>query len=107
MIAAGRLDRRVTLQTPTTSVGTLGGHSESWATLATVWANVRDLSGRETFNAQAAGSAVGKVVTIRWLSGVEAKQRVLLPDGAVARIAWIEEIGRREGLKLYCEAING
>lgn len=103
----GKLDRRVTIQQATVSRGTVGGHAESWSTLAVVWANVRDLNGRETFNAQAAGSNVKRVVTIRHLATVTDDMRVLFADGSTARIAWMRELGRKDGLELYCEKYDG
>lgn len=106
MIAAGSLDRRITLLQPTVSRGALGGHSESWGTLATVWGRERPLSGREIFNAQAAGSAVSRAVLIRWRDDVDATLRVQLSDGRIGRIAWVAEVGRCEGLELFCEVVN-
>ena len=107
MQAAGKLDRRITIEAPTVSRGTTGGHEETWSTHATLWASVRDLSGREIFNAQAAGSGVSKVVTIRYLSTVTAAMRVRFENGSTARIAHLRELGRREMLEIYCEAVNG
>lgn len=105
-IGAGDLDRRITIQTATVSRGDTGGHEESWATLAAVWASVRDLSGRETFNAEAAGSNVKRVVIIRHRTDVTDKMRILFDDSTIARIAWTRELGRKEWLELYCEKVN-
>ena len=107
MIAAGKLNRRVEIQQPTISRDAVGGKVEGWSTLATVWAEVRDLRGRESFAAQAAGSAVSKMVTIRYLSTLDAKFRVRFDDGKVARIDHIEQLGRKEGQIIYCEMVNG
>lgn len=103
MDAAGRLDRRVQLQSPTTARDDLGGHTESWTTEATVWAQVRDASGRELFQAQQAGMSVAKIVSIRYRSGVVAKWRVLNHDGTALRIGHIQTEGRNEWLNLFCE----
>lgn len=104
---AGNLDRRITIQQPTISRGETGGHEESWATLAIVWANIRDLNGREVFAAQAVNSAVSRVVTIRYLVTVNDSMRVLFADGKTARISWMREVGRREYMELYCERNDG
>lgn len=106
MIAAGRLDRRVQIQAPTVTRGELGGAEETWATLATVWAQVRTLNGKETVIAQQVQSQASVVVTLRYRTDVEARQRVILDDGRVASIAWYAEIGRKEGLALYCEVLD-
>lgn len=103
---AGNLDRRITIERPTVSRGETGGHEETWAVLDTLWANVRDLSGRETFSAQAAGSRVSKVVTLRWRSDITADMRVRFADGTTARIAWLRELSRAEWLEIYCEKVD-
>ena len=71
-----RLSERVTIQTATTSVDNHGGRSASWGTLATVWADVRALSSRESIAAKAAASKVGYEVTVRYRSDVTPKMRV-------------------------------
>lgn len=103
---AGSLDRRVTIETPTSTRGETGGHEESWAVLEMLWANVRDLSGRETFNAQAAGSKVSKVVTLRWRSDITPDMRVRFADGTTARISWVRELVRAQWIEIYCEKVE-
>jgi len=103
---AGRLDRRVTLQSATISKDAAGAPVSTWADLATVWANVRDLSGRDMIAAQQAGNAVSRVVTIRWRDGITAALRLLFSDGKTANIGWVREIGRKEWIELYAEVVN-
>lgn len=43
----GDLDQRVTIQRATQTTGSMGDVSKTWATLATVWANVKSATGRE------------------------------------------------------------
>ena len=107
MISAGKLDRRVTLQMPTVSRGDLGGVEKTWADAATVWAQVRPLSGREATRAQQVQSMASVAVTIRYRTDIDTTARVVLDDGRTGSVTWIEEIGRREGLNLYCEIVNG
>jgi len=107
LLAAGRLDRRVTLQTSAIGRDTLGGPTQTWATLAVVWATVRPLSGKETVTAQQVQSQASVAVTLRYRADIAATQRVILDDGRTARITWYAEIGRKEGLNLYCEVLNG
>jgi SPP1 family predicted phage head-tail adaptor len=105
-ISAGRLDRRVTLQGKTVARGALGGHQEVWTAFATVWAEVRDLSGRETFNAKAVGSAATQIITLRYRSDVHNDQRVVLPGGRIVRIEWLRRTERHEYLELFCLDID-
>ena len=106
LLSAGRLDQRVTLQQKTVARGALGGHQETWATLATVWAESRDMSGKEIFNAKAMGSEATQMITIRFRTDVTPDMRVLFADGSVARIEWVRHVTRREYMELYCLTIN-
>jgi SPP1 family predicted phage head-tail adaptor len=101
-VSAGRLDRRITLQQKTITRGNLGGHQEVWTDVATVWAEVRELSGREIFNAKAVGSSATRMITLRHRSDVHADQRVMFSDGRIARIEWLRRTERHEYLELYC-----
>lgn len=46
-IAAGKLDKRVLLQRPESSKGSLGGIDCKWTDVGWLWANLSYLSGRE------------------------------------------------------------
>ncbi len=102
IVSSGILDQRITIQTLTVVRGALGGHDETWSTLATVWAQTLDMTGREIFQAKAMGSSSTMLVTIRYRSDVKASQRVLFSDGSIARIEWIRHVTRKERLELYC-----
>lgn len=105
-IAAGRMDQRVTLQSKTVGRGALGGHQEVWTAFATVWAEVRDLTGREIFNAKSVGSASTQLITLRYRSDVHNDQHVVLPGGRVVRIEWLRRTERHEYLELFCLEID-
>jgi len=70
------LSERIVIQTLSTSVDNQGGRSSSWSTLATVWADVRPLTARETLAAKSAASLVGYEVTTRYRSDVTPKMRI-------------------------------
>lgn len=63
---AGILRHRVTVQSRSAAVDALGQESLAWADMATVWADVSPLSGRELLLAQAGRSEVSHLVTIRF-----------------------------------------
>jgi SPP1 family predicted phage head-tail adaptor len=106
MIAAGNLDRRITLQRQTPSRDSVGGVVETWTDVATVWASVRSLSGKESAIAQQVQSQASLVVGIRWRNDISNAMRVQLEDGRSAQITWQQEIGRKERLNLYCEVVD-
>ena len=71
-----RLDQRVVLERFTVGEDEVGQPIETWGPLATVWAAVEPLNGREFF---AAGSAQSKVTTrirIRYRPGITSGDRV-------------------------------
>lgn len=103
---SGILDQRVAIQELTVVRGAMGGHDETWNTLATVWAQTLDMTGREIYQAKEMGSAATMLVTIRWRSDVKASMRVIFSDGSMARIEWIRHVTRKERLELYCLALN-
>jgi len=53
-----------------------GNPAESWTTLATVWADVMPLSGRELLLAQQVHATTTHQIRIRWRDNVKALQRV-------------------------------
>lgn len=65
MIAAGKLKHRVTLQTCAPGQDAAGQPSGAWSTVATVWAEVRDISGREYIGAGGVANQVQTRIFIR------------------------------------------
>lgn len=63
---AGDLRHRVTFQSRSVSADSFGAQSEQWRDVATVWADVSPLSGRELFAAQAVNVEISHSVTIRY-----------------------------------------
>ena len=76
MIGAGDLNCRVVLQQRDTSVGGFGQQSTNWTDVATLWARIRPLSGREFLSAAAINSELTHMVTIRYRAGVTAVMRL-------------------------------
>lgn len=74
---AGSLRRRVTLQSRATAHDAYGQQSTSWATVATTWADIQPLSGRELLSAQAQQAETTHKVLIRYRAGVTSAMRLL------------------------------
>jgi SPP1 family predicted phage head-tail adaptor len=51
-LTAGRLDRRISIESKTVVQDEFGQPVETWAELATVWAHKRDIRANERFRAQ-------------------------------------------------------
>jgi SPP1 family predicted phage head-tail adaptor len=99
---SGRLDRKITLQKPTTSRDAYGGQATSWTDEATVWAQVQQQSGRELF---AAGklAEVDALFKIRYRSDVDETWQVVY-DGRTYDIQSVKELGRKDGLEIVGKA---
>lgn len=106
LVSAGVLDQQITVQQMTVARGPLGGHDETWANFATVWAQVLDLTGREIYNGKEMGSAVNVQCTCRYRTDIVPAMRVILPDGTMARIEYIERVSRHAYIVLYCLLLN-
>ena len=74
---AGNLRHSVTLQRRSTTKGAMGGKKDSWSTLATVYAAIRPVSGREFDAAKMANSKRTHEVRIRSYSGLTTSDRIL------------------------------
>ena len=74
---AGMLNSRVTLQTLTTGTDAIGQPVTTWADFASVWANIRYLSGIETVKADAQTSVVKASIRIRRRTDITPAMRVV------------------------------
>lgn len=63
---SGQLRRRVQLQASTDTADSLGQPIPSWSTIATYWAQIKPLRGREDVNAQQKKPEVSHRVTMRY-----------------------------------------
>ncbi len=73
----GRLDRRIAIQQNTPTQDSAGQPIDSWADLATVWAEVVPVSGSETFQAKQVGAEAVAKFRIRYRSDIVRKMRVV------------------------------
>ena len=64
------MDQRVTLKSKSVVRDAVGGETITWSTLATVWARVEVLRGREFVELCAAGSEITTRFTVRYRSDV-------------------------------------
>ena len=103
-MSASDMDRRITIQQPVVSKD---GYGEpiitNWTPVATVWAQVIPVSGREYFDAAAARAEKLTRFRIWWRSGITETMRVVYDDRNYD-IRSVVELGRREGLEIAAEA---
>lgn len=107
-LASGRLDQRITLQQQVESRGAEYADAQrSWADVATVWAAVEPLAGREYFaNLEVHGELTCRV-TIRYRAGVHEKMRVVHGARIYEIVSPpIDPLGRHVELQLMCKEIR-
>lgn len=101
---AGKLDREIVIESATSTVNAIGEPVETWATFASVWAEVKPLSASERFRSEARHSARVSTFSIRWLAGVLPTMRIKY-ENLYWRILGIAELGRRDGLEITAEVV--
>ena len=90
-VRPGDLRLRLKLQSRSTPVDSVGGVSIVWSDVATVWANITELSARELMAAQAVQSEVTHQITIRYQKAFAdpkavAEMRALLVKDGITRL---------------------
>lgn len=76
---SGRLRHRVTIERRTTTTDAHGDQLDTWTTMATVWAAIEPLNGREYFAASGEASEVTARIRLRYqseLAGMTTADRV-------------------------------
>lgn len=75
-LRAGQLNRRITLQRQSTVQDSYGGPVRTWLHVATVWAEIQPLSGRELETAQRMASEISHQITVRYQASLTDTQVV-------------------------------
>lgn len=104
---AGSLRHRVTLQRQELVFGEFGAplHNKVWKDVATVWASVEAVNGREFFASQQVQSEVTHKVTIRFLPGVTADMRIVHGGRVFGIVAPLPD-NRGTRLVLMCREVS-
>jgi SPP1 family predicted phage head-tail adaptor len=106
MIAAGKLDRVITIQRAAVeTVAPSGAVTPIWSDVATVRAEVLHRTSIEFIAAFGEAGKESAGFRIRYLAGLTVADRVIYA-GQAFNLVELKEIGRREGLELRCEAVR-
>lgn len=73
----GELNRRIKIQTLTSTVNVNGFAVENWTDLKTVWAKIQNLHGSEFFQAQQVNSKATCKFTIRYVKDLDTSMRIV------------------------------
>lgn len=104
-LSPGNMNRRVTIQEKTViGKDALNADIVDWVDVATIWAEVIDLSGREFYAAQQINAEITTRVRIWYRTGINARMRIV--DGARVLLLIappIDPDGRKRELHLMCK----
>ena len=104
MIAAGSLNRSLSIycQAPTRSP--TGAETSAWVKLTTTWAAQKSLTLKETTRMAGVAEAAEAKFEVRYRTGIDTTMQVECGGRRFSIIA-VNEIGNREGLALLVRAI--
>lgn len=102
---AGKLDRRIRIERPVADSSLDGAGSGSWALLAEVWAEVRDVlpSRGERLEGGFNLAARPARVRIRYRDDVTPDMRFVMDGRVMQIVSGPAELGRRDGLEFMVE----
>jgi SPP1 family predicted phage head-tail adaptor len=107
-VRIGRLRHRITIQQPTVTRNDRGAEVLAWATLATVWAEVRSISGREqVINNNQEIAATSHQVIIRHRADVTPKMRIQWEGRTFGIESLVDSDNRQRSLTLACQELVG
>lgn len=96
------MDRRIIVEEKTVSRDSWNHPTESWSTLATVWAQKVDKSSTERGELSQVVAINRTEWTIRYIASIKKDMRVNY-GGDYYYITGVTEIGRKEGMRLMTE----
>ena len=103
----GELRHRVTLQRKEITEDALKQQSEVWTDIATVWARIEPLSGREYFAARQENADISVKIIIRYLPGITTDSRAVFDGRVFEALSVVNPEERCESLILMCrEAVS-
>ncbi|SMH29694.1 phage head closure protein [Azospirillum agricola] len=91
---AGDLDQRIRIEAKTRVEDEGGGAAEGWALVATVWAQVWPVSGRERAEAQQVEATTMMRFKVRRRAGLDAGMRIVW-QGRAHNIRFVADAGPR------------
>jgi len=101
----GELRHRVTLRKKEIAEDALKQQSEVWTDIATVWARIEPLSGREYFAARQENAEVTAKITIRYRKDVTPDMRAVSEGRVFDVLSMINPEERNISLVLMCKEV--
>lgn len=106
----GKRNRRITIQVINSDEPTItnddGYQIDNWINFWTCWAFIKNVNGREFFQAQACNSSASCRMNIRYKKEISSKMRVIY-NGKIFNILYVDDINEaHKEIELLCEVIE-
>lgn len=101
---AEKMRHRITFQQQPGEKSSLGSYEEEWKDVATVWAQISPVSGREYFG-QVRETAVSHKIYCRYRAGITPRMRIKFGNRVFRIISVLNWDERNEGLTIMCEEL--
>lgn len=102
MLLNEKLDRRITIEKPTTTQAADNQTIDTWSTFISCWASVRPTRGNEQIEAEMPFASHTLDFIIRYRTTITEQMRIAY-KGKTYQIKSILEIGRNEGLRITAQ----
>jgi SPP1 family predicted phage head-tail adaptor len=99
-INPGELRHRITFQ-----LQDLDSEDEDWKDIATTWANINPISGKEYYSAETINSDLTHKIRLRYRKGITPDMRVIYNDRIFYIISVINEYEKNTMLQLMCREL--
>lgn len=96
----GKLNKRITFQ-----LQDLDSEDEDWKDIATTWANINPISGKEYYSAETINSDLTHKIRLRYRKGITPDMRVLYNGRIFYIVSVINEFERNSTLQLMCREL--
>ena len=96
----GKLNKRITFQ-----LQDLDLEDEDWKDIATTWASINPISGKEYYSAETINSDLTHKIRLRYRKGITPDMRVIYNDRIFYIISVINEYEKNTMLQLMCREL--
>lgn len=96
----GKLNKRITFQ-----LQDLDSEDEDWKDIATTWANINPISGKEYYSAETINSDLTHKIRLRYRKGITPDMRILYNGRIFYIVSVINEFERNSTLQLMCREL--
>ncbi|MEK6291056.1 MAG: phage head closure protein [Paraburkholderia tropica] len=103
---AGTLNRRVRIERRDQTQDDLGQPVDTWVEVATVWCNVKMLTGKETLAADADVASATASIRIRYRTDITSDMRAIVGGVIFNILAPLPDLAGREYTDLACTAFS-